>query len=100
MARDRTDACEAGRAGNAPAVSGATGGQRLARGYAWVVVALRWPIIVIWLAVLAASLLFLPALGGSGSAPLSDIVPSGGRCGCSGPPSPPTRSPSSATPPA
>jgi RND superfamily putative drug exporter len=79
MARDRTDACEAGRAGNAPAVSGATGGQRLARGYAWVVVALRWPIIVIWLAVLAASLLFLPALGGSGSAPLSDIVPSGGK---------------------
>jgi RND superfamily putative drug exporter len=48
----------------------------MARGYARVVVALRWPIILAWLAALAAALLLLPGLGGSGAAPLSDIVPS------------------------
>jgi RND superfamily putative drug exporter len=57
-------------------VSGSSEGSRIARGYARVVVALRWPIIVAWLAALAAALLVLPGLGGSGSAPLTDIVPS------------------------
>jgi RND superfamily putative drug exporter len=52
---------------------------RLARGYAWVVVALRWPIIAAWLAALAAAIAFLPPLGGSGGAPLSDIVPADAR---------------------
>jgi putative drug exporter of the RND superfamily len=54
----------------------APAGQRLARAYAWVVVALRWPIIAGWLAALVAAVIFLPGLGGPGSAPLSDIVPS------------------------
>jgi len=40
------------------------------------VVALRWPIIIGWVAALAAALVFLPGLGGSAAAPLSDIVPS------------------------
>jgi RND superfamily putative drug exporter len=40
-----------------------------------VVVALRWPIILGWLAALAAAVVFLPGLGGSGGAPLDDIVP-------------------------
>ena len=39
-------------------------------------VALRWPIIIGWVAALAAALVFLPGLGGSAAAPLSDIVPS------------------------
>ena len=39
-------------------------------------VALRWPIIIGWVAALAAALVLLPGLGGSGAAPLSDIVPS------------------------
>jgi putative drug exporter of the RND superfamily len=56
-------------------VSDAPGG-RLARGYARLVVALRWPIIIGWVAALIAALVLLPGLGGSGSAPLSDIVPS------------------------
>ena len=56
-------------------MSDAPGG-RLARGYARLVVALRWPIIIGWVAALAAALVFLPGLGGSAAAPLSDIVPS------------------------
>jgi putative drug exporter of the RND superfamily len=40
------------------------------------VVALRWPIIIGWVAALAAAVVFLPGLGGSAAAPLSDIVPS------------------------
>ena len=39
-------------------------------------VALRWPIIIGWVSALAAALVLLPGLGGSGAAPLSDIVPS------------------------
>jgi RND superfamily putative drug exporter len=44
--------------------------------YAWTVVALRYPIVLAWIAALVASLVFLPGLGGSSTAPLSDIVPS------------------------
>jgi putative drug exporter of the RND superfamily len=44
--------------------------------YAWVVVALRYPIVLAWIAALVASLAFLPGLGTSSTAPLSDIVPS------------------------
>jgi RND superfamily putative drug exporter len=40
------------------------------------VVALRWPVVVGWLAALVAALLLLPGLGGSSTAPLNDIVPS------------------------
>jgi uncharacterized membrane protein YdfJ with MMPL/SSD domain len=40
------------------------------------VVALRWPVIVGWLAALVAALALLPGLGGSSTAPLNDIVPS------------------------
>ncbi len=62
--------------GYASVVSGTSEGSRAARGYARAVVALRWPIILTWVAALVAALLLLPGLGGSGSAPLSDIVPS------------------------
>src|SRR6478735_6937281 len=55
---------------SAPAVSG-----RLARAYAWVVVTLRVPIVLAWIAALIASLVMLPWLGGSSSAPLDDIIP-------------------------
>lgn len=56
-------------------MSGATTGRRIAWGYARIVVALRWPIIVAWLAALGAAVAFLPGLGGAGTAPLTDIVP-------------------------
>src|SRR5689334_19893958 len=49
----------------------------LANAYARTVVFLRWPILLAWIAALAAALVLLPGLGsGSGGAPLSDIVPS------------------------
>jgi uncharacterized membrane protein YdfJ with MMPL/SSD domain len=44
--------------------------------YASAVVALRYPIILAWIAALVASLVYLPGLGGSSTAPLTDIVPS------------------------
>jgi RND superfamily putative drug exporter len=50
-------------------------GPRLARAYAWTIVALRVPIVLAWIAALIAALLLLPWLGGSSSAPLDDIVP-------------------------
>jgi RND superfamily putative drug exporter len=53
-----------------PTVSG-----RIARAYAWTIVALRIPIILAWIAALIAALVFLPWLGGSSSAPLGDIIP-------------------------
>ena len=49
---------------------------RIARMYAWTIVALRVPIVLAWIAALIASLALLPWLGGSSSAPLDDIVPS------------------------
>ncbi|MCW3049336.1 MAG: hypothetical protein JWO74_3620, partial [Solirubrobacterales bacterium] len=54
----------------------ATAGERVARLYASAVVALRYPIILAWIAALVASLVYLPGLGGSSTAPLTDIVPS------------------------
>ena len=57
----------------------ATVGERLARMYAWTVVALRYPIILAWAAALVAALVYLPGLQGSGSASLGDIVPSDAR---------------------
>src|SRR4051794_23134928 len=48
---------------------------RIARGYAWTVVALRVPIVLAWIAALIASFVLLPWLGGSSSAPLDDIIP-------------------------
>src|SRR5690349_8233479 len=53
-----------------PVVSG-----RVARAYAWAIVALRVPVVLAWIAALIAALLFLPWLGGSSSAPLDDIIP-------------------------
>ncbi len=53
----------------------ATAGERIANAYAKTIVALRLPVLVAWVAALAAAIAFLPALGGSGGAPLSDIVP-------------------------
>jgi RND superfamily putative drug exporter len=44
--------------------------------YAKVVVALRWPVVVAWIAAMVAALVLLPGLGGSSTAPLDDIVPS------------------------
>ena len=49
---------------------------RIARMYAWTIVALRVPIVLAWIAALIASFVLLPWLGGSSSAPLDDIVPS------------------------
>src|SRR3954454_9156797 len=62
--------------GTHSAVSDPAVGGRVARMYAWTVVALRVPIVVAWIAALVASLVLLPWLGGSSSAPLNDIVPS------------------------
>jgi RND superfamily putative drug exporter len=53
----------------------ATAGERIAKGYAATIVALRVPVALAWVAILAAAVVFLPALGGSGGAPLDDIVP-------------------------
>ena len=53
----------------------ATVGERVARAYGRVIVALRWPVLVGWVAALVAAIMLLPALGGSGAAPLDDIVP-------------------------
>lgn len=53
----------------------ATAGERVARLYASVVVALRYPIVLAWVAALVLALLYLPPLGDSGSAPIGDIVP-------------------------
>jgi RND superfamily putative drug exporter len=47
----------------------------LSRSYAWSVVALRPLVVLAWIAAAVAALVLLPALGGSSSAPLSDIVP-------------------------
>jgi RND superfamily putative drug exporter len=53
----------------------ATAGQRIASAYGRVIVALRLPVVLGWVAALVAAIMFLPALGGSGAAPLDDIVP-------------------------
>ncbi|MBI5105420.1 MAG: MMPL family transporter [Solirubrobacterales bacterium] len=57
----------------------ATVGDRIARTYAWTVVALRWPIVVAWLAAAVAAWVVLPALGGSTTAPMGDVVPTGAK---------------------
>ncbi|HEX6020397.1 MAG TPA: MMPL family transporter [Solirubrobacter sp.] len=49
-------------------------GGRIARLYAWTVVALRYPIVLGWIAALAAAIALLPWLSGSSTAPLDDIV--------------------------
>lgn len=53
----------------------ATVGERIARAYGRVIVALRLPVLALWIAALVAAIAFLPTLGGSGGAPLDDIVP-------------------------
>ena len=53
----------------------ATAGERIANGYAATIVALRVPVVLAWVAAVVGAFLFLPALGGSGGAPLDDIVP-------------------------
>jgi RND superfamily putative drug exporter len=53
----------------------ATVGERLAKAYGRAIVALRFPVLALWIAALVAAIMFLPALGGSGAAPLDDIVP-------------------------
>ena len=53
----------------------ATVGERIAKAYGRGIVALRWPVLIGWVAALVAAIMFLPALGGSGAAPLDDIVP-------------------------
>ena len=60
-------------------MSDATIGGRIARTYAWTVVALRFPIVLGWIAALVAALVLLPWLSGSSSAPLDDIVPSNAK---------------------
>lgn len=56
-------------------MSDAAVGGRVARAYAWTIVALRVPVVLAWIAALIAALVLLPWLGGSSSAPLDDIVP-------------------------
>jgi RND superfamily putative drug exporter len=51
-------------------------GGRIARSYAWTVVALRYPIVLGWIAALVAAIALLPWLSGSSTAPLDDIVQS------------------------
>ena len=51
-------------------------GGRIARSYAWTVVALRYPIVLGWIVALAAAIVLLPWLSGSSTAPLDDIVQS------------------------
>ena len=64
-------------------------GGRIARSYAWTIVALRVPIVLAWIAALIAALVLLPWLSGSSSAPLDDIVPAAaegaGRAGARAP---------------
>jgi putative drug exporter of the RND superfamily len=48
---------------------------RLARGYAWVVVALRHLIVLAWIAGAVAATLYLPGLGGAASSPPGALVP-------------------------
>jgi RND superfamily putative drug exporter len=48
---------------------------RIGRGAAWLLIALRVPIVVAWLAAAALAVAFLPSIGGSGASPLEDIVP-------------------------
>ena len=52
-----------------------TTGERLAGLYARSIVALRVFVVLFWVLAAVAALVFLPPLGGSGSAPLGDIVP-------------------------
>ncbi len=47
----------------------------LARGAAYAIVALRWPIVLGWIAAAVAAVALLPTLGGAGASPLEDIVP-------------------------
>lgn len=47
----------------------------VARGAARVLVALRWPIVLAWIAAAIAAIVLLPSLGGGGGSPLEDIVP-------------------------
>ena len=47
---------------------------RAARGFAWLIMRLRWPILLAWVAGAVAATLYLPGLGESG-APLSGLVP-------------------------
>ena len=47
----------------------------MARTYARAIVALRYPVAVLWIGAVVAAAVLLPGLGGSGSAPLTDIVP-------------------------
>ncbi|HEU4975786.1 MAG TPA: MMPL family transporter [Baekduia sp.] len=54
----------------------ATAGERIARLYASIVVALRYPIVLAWIAGAVLAVAFLPQLGGSSTAPLGDILPS------------------------
>jgi putative drug exporter of the RND superfamily len=49
----------------------------LARGYAFVVVSLRWLIIGGWLAAVVAAIVFLPPLNPTSSATLSQLIPPG-----------------------
>src|SRR4051812_23144063 len=58
-----------------PDVTGPKVGGRIARTYAWTIVALRVPIVLAWIAALIASFVVFPWLGGSSTAPLDDIVP-------------------------
>ncbi len=48
---------------------------RLAGGLARAVVALRVPLVLLWIAAAVAAALLLPGLGGGGSSPLGDVVP-------------------------
>jgi hypothetical protein len=52
----------------------ATAGERVAGAYAWSVVLLRAVVVVAWIAAAVAAWVALPALGGSSTAPLGDIV--------------------------
>src|SRR3954453_12834222 len=45
------------------------------RGGARLIIALRWPIIVGWIAAAVAAVVLLPTLGGEGASPLPDVVP-------------------------
>ncbi|MFL5844229.1 MAG: MMPL family transporter [Solirubrobacteraceae bacterium] len=54
--------------------SGSTTGP-IARGAGRAIVALRWLVVVAWVAGAVAAVLFLPSLGGAGASPLDDIIP-------------------------
>jgi len=53
-----------------------TKGERFWRGYARVIVALRFLIVAGWIAAAVAAWMLLPSLSSAGSSPLGDIVPS------------------------